>query len=340
MYQELTKDTKSFAYARLFLSTNGAPLTNLLYSRNVSAITLAGTDPVAITTSVNHGFVTGDKVVFHNVGGTTELNLNAYTITKTGDATFTLDGTDSSTFSAWTVGGTCQNYTLRWFTGEGDFSDYLAPASASAQNRAGSSSCVITLEASLLDTEGIYCLELGHGLCYPAVVLVRVADAPTESLTAEDVWTYATRILTANTNLNDPSAATIAAAVQVLLDAAHGEDSWEALDIDTAKAAIAEAVRVLLEFYHGPGSWEGGAGALPDVGEVAVTYTVYDTNKTTPLSGVVVRVSTDALGVNIIRGKISDVFGQVRFNLDRGTYYIWRYRGDKEFSNPDIEVVE
>ena len=77
----------------------------------VSAITLTGTDPVAITTNIAHGGSTGDKVTFSGVGGTTELNGNTYTMTKTAATTFTLDGTNSALFTAWTSGGNVSLFT-------------------------------------------------------------------------------------------------------------------------------------------------------------------------------------------------------------------------------------
>lgn len=77
----------------------------------VSAITLTGTSVVSITTNVVHGASTGDKVTFANVGGTTELNGNTYTITKTDTKNLTLDGTNSTLFTAWTSGGNVSLFT-------------------------------------------------------------------------------------------------------------------------------------------------------------------------------------------------------------------------------------
>lgn len=56
-------------------------------------------------TSVAHGLQTGAQVIIRNVGGMTQLNNATYTITVTGVNTFTLDGIDSSAFTAYTVGG-------------------------------------------------------------------------------------------------------------------------------------------------------------------------------------------------------------------------------------------
>ena len=77
----------------------------------VATVTLTGTDPVAITTNIAHGASTGDKVTFANVGGTTELNGNTYTITKTSNTAFTLDGTNSALFTAYTSRGDVSLFT-------------------------------------------------------------------------------------------------------------------------------------------------------------------------------------------------------------------------------------
>jgi len=72
---------------------------------DVSAVTLVSSAVVVITTSAVHGRSTGDQVIFSSVEGTTELNDNTYKITVTNTTQFTLDGTDSDNFSAWTSGG-------------------------------------------------------------------------------------------------------------------------------------------------------------------------------------------------------------------------------------------
>ena len=56
-------------------------------------------------TSNNHSLVTGSVITISGVGGMTQLNGNTYTITSTGVNTFTLDGVDSTAFTAYTTGG-------------------------------------------------------------------------------------------------------------------------------------------------------------------------------------------------------------------------------------------
>jgi len=89
-------------------------------ARTIAGVTLVGINPVIIY-AVGHGFSTGDIVTFKNVGGTLELNANVYTITVIDADYISLDGTDSSTFSAFTNGGTVH---LNAQTETGTWPDY------------------------------------------------------------------------------------------------------------------------------------------------------------------------------------------------------------------------
>jgi hypothetical protein len=73
-------------------------------SAAVSAATNA--NPCAVTTGAAHGLSTSDVVDFSSVGGMTELNTGAYTITVTSPTSFTLNSTDSTGFGVYTSGGT------------------------------------------------------------------------------------------------------------------------------------------------------------------------------------------------------------------------------------------
>lgn len=73
---------------------------------DIDGATLNGTDPVIISTDGAHSYTTGNTVKFQDVTGTTELNGNEYVITKVDADDFSLDGTDSSDFTAWDDAGT------------------------------------------------------------------------------------------------------------------------------------------------------------------------------------------------------------------------------------------
>lgn len=62
-------------------------------------------NPCAITAAA-HGYATGDEVYIDGILGMTELNKRYFIITVTGANTFTLNGVDSTAYTAYTSGGT------------------------------------------------------------------------------------------------------------------------------------------------------------------------------------------------------------------------------------------
>lgn len=78
---------------------------------------------------------------------------------------------------------------------------------------------------------------------------------------------------------------------------------------------------------------------LPGAGAIEFIYTLTDSVTGLPIAGADVWVTTDIAGVNIIASGTTDVFGNVTFWLDPGTYYLWRQRPGYTFANPDTEVV-
>lgn len=74
-------------------------------AKNITAITQANPASVTIT---SHGYSTGDQIYINGVVGMTELNGLRFTITSTGANTFTLDGIDSSAYTAYSSGGTAE----------------------------------------------------------------------------------------------------------------------------------------------------------------------------------------------------------------------------------------
>ena len=79
----------------------GAPQT-------VDGVTKDGSNPLQID-STGHNFANGDLVYFLDVGGTTELNGNSYTVENDQTNAFDLASTDSSNFTAWTSGGSANH---------------------------------------------------------------------------------------------------------------------------------------------------------------------------------------------------------------------------------------
>lgn len=72
--------------------------------RTIDTITLGATTTISFTSI--HDFITGDTVIIDDAGGVTELEGNVYTITVVDWETITLDGVDSTAYTAHSSGGT------------------------------------------------------------------------------------------------------------------------------------------------------------------------------------------------------------------------------------------
>lgn len=73
-----------------------------------ASLTITGataTNPVVITTSISHGYKTGNRVKIASVVGMVEIN-HTYLITVISATTFSLTGIDGTAFTAYTSGGT------------------------------------------------------------------------------------------------------------------------------------------------------------------------------------------------------------------------------------------
>ncbi len=77
-----------------------------------------------------------------------------------------------------------------------------------------------------------------------------------------------------------------------------------------------------------------GAGALQ------YTYTLTSSVDDAPIADAHVWITTDEEGTNIIASGTTDQYGQVTFQLDAGTVYVWRAKTGWTFTNPQTEVVE
>jgi len=82
------------------------------------------------------------------------------------------------------------------------------------------------------------------------------------------------------------------------------------------------------------------------LGAVEFTYTVTRSDNSDPIAGVVVYITTDTDGSNVVWTGVTDSFGILRDEgtqqkpfLQAGTYYFWSVKAGFEFSNPDTEVV-
>lgn len=97
--------TLSFRYrvTAVLPETFAESLAALETTKSITGATQA--NPCAIT-SAAHGYSTGDEIYIDGVVGMTQLNGQTVTITKTGANTYTLDGVDSTAYTAYSAGGT------------------------------------------------------------------------------------------------------------------------------------------------------------------------------------------------------------------------------------------
>jgi hypothetical protein len=77
---------------------------------NISAATRA--NPCKLTTAANT-YATGDEVFIDGIAGMTELNGKSYIVTVISTTQFTLNGVDSTGFSAYVSGGTSKRTTIK-----------------------------------------------------------------------------------------------------------------------------------------------------------------------------------------------------------------------------------
>lgn len=70
---------------------------------NITDITAANP---AVVTAASHGYSNGDPVIIESVGGMQEVNNREFTVANVTTNTFELSGEDSSTYTAYTSGGT------------------------------------------------------------------------------------------------------------------------------------------------------------------------------------------------------------------------------------------
>ncbi len=74
-------------------------------------------------------------------------------------------------------------------------------------------------------------------------------------------------------------------------------------------------------------------------GATSWTYTLRDDVSALPIADATVWVSTDSVGTNIVARGTTDQNGQITFQLDDGTVYVWSAKSGYTFVNPDTEVV-
>ncbi len=77
----------------------------------------------------------------------------------------------------------------------------------------------------------------------------------------------------------------------------------------------------------------------PGTGSNVWLYRLVEEITNEPIVGALVLVSSDIAGSTVVATAVTDSRGIVRFNLNSGTYYLWRSHVNFEFDDPDTEVV-
>ncbi|MFY9401923.1 MAG: hypothetical protein WAQ07_00720 [Candidatus Omnitrophota bacterium] len=77
----------------------------------------------------------------------------------------------------------------------------------------------------------------------------------------------------------------------------------------------------------------------PGTGSNVWLYRLVEETTQEPIVGALVLASSDIAGSIVMATAVTDSRGIVRFNLNSGTYYLWRSHVNFEFDDPDTEVV-
>lgn len=104
-YEEVTDDTDSIPLLYLDGKVDVTAAAPAVVPTTGSITNVTQANP-GVVTSTAHGLSAGQKVSIAGVGGMTELNGNVYTVANPTANTFELSGTDTSSFGAYTSGGT------------------------------------------------------------------------------------------------------------------------------------------------------------------------------------------------------------------------------------------
>jgi len=126
-------------------------------------------------------------------------------------------------------------------------------------------------------------------------------------------------------------------------DYAVATDSLEAMADTASAAAIADAVWDETLADHTSSGKTGAAlnsaasGAL-GTGAITFTYTLTDQDSA-GINAAQIWVTSDAAGDTKLAQGLTDSNGQITFQLDAGTVYVWRQKVGYNFTNPDTETV-
>lgn len=201
------------------------------------------------------------------------------------------------------------------------------------------------------------CTELGttgfflydHGLTptgFESYLWIMTNGTPSEDVYGELVLNGYPDTIVTNIGLPvalDSGNATIAGMLTKLADDNGGSDFNAGTDsLHEVETKITDAVWDELQTSHTTDGTFGSyidlafsdVGAYAGTGTLAITYTLTLSDNGLPIANARVWVSTDSAHAFIVASDTTDTFGVVKFNLDPGTYYFWRYKSGVNFTNP------
>lgn len=181
------------------------------------------------------------------------------------------------------------------------------------------------------------CLPIHYTIRTSSKLVSDLNDAATAPSASDNATATAAVILVtpANKLTTDADGAVVASSTNVTT---WRGDVPSPLDVDgnVPTAPTAVDIDTRLSATHGAGAWGAGSGAS------SVVYTVYAADHVTPLAGVIVTLTTDSAGLNIVDQQTTNAAGQVtlRHDLASGTtVYLRRFKAGAPFSDPDVEVI-
>ncbi len=131
-----------------------ADVNGLVYDLNIGItciavganITAASQDNPCQITAAAHGLTTGDPVMITSIAGMTEINDRIFTATVVDVDNFTLDGVDSSAFTAYTSGGTATRGTF-YAAKEATAMKHFTAGNSGSTDHWGTTGCAAMMDA-------------------------------------------------------------------------------------------------------------------------------------------------------------------------------------------------
>lgn len=135
-------------------------LTCRAVSKGITAV--ARSNPCYVT-SIGHGFTTGQQVALEDVGGMTQVNGRAYTLTVVDVNSFSLDGIDATGYATYTSGGIATAGTFSLAKTTTRMRDFTAGSTLSTDHWGATGVAAMMEVVSLPGDGSVFWSNLGSG---------------------------------------------------------------------------------------------------------------------------------------------------------------------------------